>query len=119
MANSNPDNNATTPSLNEVTATQPNYTSHHDHSFTLQAIMEMQKTLGGLCEKIDSLNTRINNFEKRLESVESTVSSMSHKQYAAGIILLMAIAIGGFIIDKAWDLVVEQIKPKIEETVKK
>lgn len=119
MANTHQNTNASTPSPNEVPVSQPPYTGHQDHSFTLQAIMEMNKTLGQLCEKTDSLKTQINNFDTRLATVESTVSGISQKMYAAGIILIILLAIGGFIVNKAWDLMADLIKPTIEQSFHK
>lgn len=46
----------------------PSLASPTDHSFTLQAIMEMQKTVGVLCEKVDRLSTDITGLDGRIET---------------------------------------------------
>lgn len=51
--------------------------------------------------------------------MEDSLSTMSKQLYAASVVMLIALAVGGFIVDKAWDLMAEQIKPKIEDTIKK
>lgn len=74
----------------------PNY-SNMDHSFSLQAIMEMQKTLGGLSGKIDSLDATIKELGK-------DVSRHGKWIYAATIIAALLFACVGFIAKVAWDV---------------
>jgi hypothetical protein len=75
---------------------------HADHSFTLQAIMELQKSTGKLEAAIEAntaaltkLDAKIDKTTDRLETriatLESKVSAISHKVYAA-------VTVGGFIL---------------------
>lgn len=91
-----------------------------DHSFTLQAIMELQRSTGELRSSVQSLKESIekldSNIERSLQRVDSRmdrfdekVSGVTHKIYAAGVVLLILLAVGGFIVNKAWDLMAEQI----------
>lgn len=80
-----------------------------DHSFTLQTIMELSKSTGELKSSIDSLKTAIEKQETKIEALEGTVSSVTHKIYAAGVVLVILLTVGGFIVNKAWDMMVIQI----------
>lgn len=111
------DNNQQPPSHFPERAPDTHYAT--DHSFTLQAIMEMQKAIGGISAEIKALSAGQQKFETKLDKMEDSLSTMSKQLYAAGVVILIALAVGGFIVDKAWDLMAEQIKPKIEDTIKK
>jgi hypothetical protein len=102
------------PSLPDATpatiSTEPApYTGHQDHSFTLQVVMELQKSVGALeatikanTTAIDKLDARIGRTEEKTESrlegvegkldarlgrVEEKLSEVTKKIYAAGAIL--------------------------------
>ena len=117
MSDLQTDNNQQPPSRFPERAPEPHYAT--DHSFTLQAIMEMQKAIGGISAEIKALSAGQQKFETKLDKMEDSLSTMSKQLYAAGVVIFIALAVGGFIVDKAWDLMDEQIKPKIEDTIKK
>lgn len=83
------------------------------HDFTLQAVMEMQKSIGGLETSVKSLNESLTKISGKIDSLETKVSGISHKVYAAGVVLAILIAIGGtvggFIVNKAWDIAFSQV----------
>lgn len=81
-----------------------------DHSFTLQAIMDIQKSNGQLTEAVSSLRLSIDKLDSKLDRVEGTVSGVTHKIYAAGVVLAILVALGGFMVNKAWDLMVKQVQ---------
>jgi hypothetical protein len=80
-----------------------------DHSFTLQAIMELQKSNGQLTEAINSLRTAIAKQDGKIDKLDDNLSTIKQKVYAAGIVLAIFVTIGGFIVNKAWDLLAQQI----------
>lgn len=80
-----------------------------DHSFTLQAIMELQKSTGQLTEAVSALRGSVDKFDKKLDKIEEKVSGVTHKLYAATVVLAILVCIGGFIVNKAWDLMAKQI----------
>ena len=88
------DQPSTTPPEIPETPPPPQYPTA-DYSFTLQAVMELQKTVGQLTE-------RINVLIGRLDSQEKTLISISRNIYAGWIVLLIFVAIGGFLVDKLW-----------------
>ena len=87
-----------------------------DHSFTLQAIMEMQRSIGQQTEAINNLGHSINTLSSRTKSVEDETSKINTRLAIAASILAILLVVGGFIIDKVWDsawvLIAEQIKSK-------
>jgi hypothetical protein len=91
------------------------YTSHQDHSFTLQAIMELQKSVGALEAKQDTLimaireqgdrvEKTLDRIGERIGKVEKELSEITKKIYAASAILAFLVAVGAFFVDKAWDM---------------
>ena len=64
-----------------------------DYSFTLQAIMEIQKSIGGLDEKIGSLDNKIDTQGKKLNQI-------SHIITASGAVLAVLVAVGSFFSDE-------------------
>jgi hypothetical protein len=66
-----------------------------DYDFTLQTVMELQKTVGQLTERINVLIGRV-------DSQDKTLTSISRNIYAGWIVLVIFLTAGGFLIDKLW-----------------
>ncbi len=71
----------------------------------MMAIMDMKKELGGISSELRTLSK----IESRLDRIEDSVSAISKQMYAAWVVILIALAIGGFFIDKLWDTAAEHI----------
>jgi hypothetical protein len=67
-----------------------------DYSFTLQAIMELQKGVGQLTARIDEL-------VKKADGQGDKLNSISHQLYAAWALLIVFGIIGGFLVNHLWD----------------
>jgi hypothetical protein len=67
-----------------------------EHSFTLQAVMELQKAVGHLTARIDEL-------VKKVENQSDKLNSISHQIYAAWAILILLGIVGGFLLNHLWD----------------
>lgn len=130
-----PSQNAGTP---HPASTPVTHTATHmvDHSFTLQAIMEMQKTIGALSSQLEAISRQNDRIEARLDKaeaklgghmdkleakvgermgkVEESVSDMKRTLFAAGVVLAIAGTVGGFAINKVVDLAIYQLKAKID-----
>lgn len=102
---------ATTP---DVVTTTPQSFASADYSFTLQAVFEMQKSTGQLIEAVNSLKTVVEKQSDRIHGVEEKLSGVTHKIYAATVVLTILVAIGAFIVSKAWDLAVRQLTSRTE-----
>ena len=98
----------------EVTSTPQSFASP-EYNFTLQIVFELQKSTGQLTEAVTSLKASIDRQTGRIEKLEDKLSGVTHKVYAAGVVLLILLGLGGFIVNKAWDLMVQKITspPKI------
>ena len=97
-----------TPDEYSSPATPRNYVQT-GHDFTLQTIMELQKSTGQLTTAVESLKESIDKQDKKVTKLEETVSGVTHKIYAATAVLVILVAIGGFIVNKAWDLMATNI----------
>lgn len=70
--------------------------------------MELQRSTGQLTEAVNALKCSIEKVEGRMGSMEEKLSGVTHKIYAAGVVIAIVIAVGGFFVNKAWDLVMQQ-----------
>lgn len=95
------------PPRTDVQSTPPYASPGHD--FTLQAIMELQKSNGQLTEAVNSLKTSIDKQDSKLDKLEIKMSGVTHKIYAATIVLAICLVVGGFLVNKLWDLTVPQL----------
>jgi hypothetical protein len=80
-----------------------------DHSFTLQTIMELQRAVGSLDATLKSVKESVDRMDGRLASVEEKLSGVTHKIYAAGVVLAILVAIGGFVVNKASDVAIASL----------
>jgi hypothetical protein len=113
MGKSNPDPRKEAPQQPPIQSSTP-ISPMVDHSFTLQAIMELQKSVGQLTEAVNTTRLALEKQNQQLGKIEEKVSSITHKLYAAGVVLAIALAMGGFLLNKSWDkaldLLADQIK---------
>ena len=106
------------PSLPQAGSTPHVYGGHPDHSFTLQSIMEMQKSLGSL---ESSINTMASNMDKLTDSVsdlKKKVGNVEKVMYAAGVVLVCAIAIGGWVLNTVKEFAMTAYKANIEASIR-
>ncbi len=115
MANSSRGSNKPNDALDQPPPSFANVAPPHyqaDHSFTLQAVMELQKSNGQLTEAVNSLRTVILKQEAKLDKLDENLSTIKQKLYAAGVVLAIIVTIGGFLINKTWDLLAQQLIPQ-------
>lgn len=98
----------TTPSI--VGGAVPPPPTMLDHSFTLQAVMELQKSTGQLTNAVENLVREINKQDAAIQDLNTKVSGLSHKIYAASVVLGIMVLVGGFFVNKAWDLAVSNLE---------
>jgi len=80
-----------------------------DHSFTLQSIMEMQKSLGQLTQAVTTLTEESKKNSTKLDGI-------SHKIYAAEVVVSLLVLIGGgvfYLFWKIWDTIAPLIQIKL------
>lgn len=83
--------------------------SQIDPAFVWQQLSEIQRVLGTIQEGQKQLANQLEKVESKLDKVEDRVSGVTHKLYAAGVVLTILVAVGGFVVSKAWDLMATQI----------
>jgi hypothetical protein len=74
-----------------------------DYSFTLQAVFEMQKTVGQLTQAIETLTHESRENTKKL-------STVSHVIYAVGAVITVVGTILGLVLHGAWDIILPVLR---------
>ncbi len=97
------------PSAFSQPASTPQSYPVHEHSFTLQTVLELQKSVGELCSEVRLTREAIDKLDSRLDKIEERVSSVTHKLYAASVVVAILVAVGAFVINKAWDAAAEHL----------
>lgn len=89
--------------------------ANQDHSFTLQMIMELQRSIGQLSESVAQIHRDTGKIETRLDKIDASMSSVKTTITVAGIVLTIIIAISGFFVDKVWDSVASHIDISVKK----
>lgn len=82
----------------------PRY-AQSSHDFTLQAVMEMQKSLGQLSANVDHLITDVKGHGEKLEAIRHQSSFMKGGLAASVFFITAIIGITGWILNTKWDAV--------------
>lgn len=109
MATRKPTGNQPANTTPQDAGAPPHFSGHHDHSFTLQAIMELQKSVGQISAEVKALAVASEKIDGKLDKIEEKVSGVTHKLYAAGVVMTILLVIGGFLINKAWDMAASHV----------
>jgi hypothetical protein len=78
--------------------TNPPAVPTSDYSFTLQAVFEMQKTVGQLMQGVETLTHESRENSKKLNHI-------SHVVYAVGAVVTVIGGIAGFVLRGVWEVV--------------
>lgn len=102
MGSSSPKTGAATPSESPAKPiVTPPYGSHQDHSFTLQAIMEMQKSIGELKAIITDNTSSITSMKSKIDGLVE----WKNKILGGAIMLGAVIALASFVVTKFSDYI--------------
>lgn len=71
--------------------------------------MELQKSVGQISAEVKALAAASEKIDEKLDKIEEKVSGVTHKLYAAGVVITILLVIGGFIVNKAWDMAASHI----------
>lgn len=107
-----------TPQATPAGTPSPTERGQHGHDFTLQAVMEMQKSIGGLESSVKVLGEK---FDKQSDSVSDLKKKIGHVEkvmYAAGVILICTLAIGGWLLNSAKDFAMTYYKASLDAQTK-
>jgi len=89
---------ATTPSESAVPYQHP-----ADHSWNLQILLDLKGSVGEIKEAISTLKKDSETQSKKLDSI-------SHQIYAAWAVLIVLLGIGGFLLDKFWNVIAKIVE---------
>lgn len=90
-----------------LAAAPPSPAPHHDHSFTLQAIMDLQKTVTALTVSVEAM-------KQSVDDTRSKVSKFEKILYAASVVLLITLAGGGWILNTVKDFAMLHYRTTLE-----
>lgn len=113
MAARRPATQDTTPQATPAGMPSPGFGSHHDHSFTLQAVMEMRQSIGELKSSIDNMNTTVQSTKTKVEDLVN----WKNRILGGAIVLGILGTVLGFLISKFSDYVTisQPTKPAITQ----
>ena len=83
--------------------TTPQRYAGSDYSFTLQAVLELQKSVGQLQEAVSTIKEQIKHQGEKLDKLNLRI-------YAAGTVLVVLGAILSFLLNKGVDLLIQLTK---------
>jgi len=86
-----PQHEPVTPSFPETT---PRF-AQSTHDFTLQAIMELQKTVGGLCKEVERMALDIRSHGDKIDIVRQQISFVKGALWVIGGLVTLAIVGAG------------------------
>ena len=70
---------------------------------------DIQQALGRLESAISQVQRSQDKADEKVDRLEEKLSGVTHKIYAATAILTILLVVGGFIVNKAWDLMASSI----------
>jgi len=104
---------ATPGTLPQVTPSSQGYTA----DFTLQGIMDLQKTVAVLCEKVDRLSSDVGSLRTKLDEQGTKVDRLSHWQsrlLGGAAVLAAVVAVVWTILNVVpWDRITIEPRPAI------
>jgi hypothetical protein len=75
------------------------YADAVDRGYIAEQLSQIQHTLGGLREAVDGLKTSSRTHGEKLERINKII-------FAAGVVLIIVLSVGGFILNKIWDALI-------------
>jgi hypothetical protein len=71
--------------------------------YIVENLLQIQNTLGGLREAVDSLKTASHVHTAKLENINKVI-------FSAGIVLVVVLSVAGFFLNKIWDILVAALR---------
>lgn len=90
----------------------------HGHDFTLQAVMEMQKSIGSIESSINNLADKIGDQSQAMSDLKKKVGSIEKVMYAAGVVLLISLTLAGWMINAGKDFAMTYFKASVNAQLK-
>jgi len=101
----------------DVPASVPSFVGTPDHSFTLQAVMELQRSVGALTSSVNALIEHQKESTKKIDRMEDKLSGVTHKMYAAGVVLVLVLSAAGWLLNASWGLLKDVATPAIKAAI--
>ena len=81
----------------------PSYPDTVDRTYLVETLMQMQSTLG-------ELKAAVQHLTGELKTQARTLNRISHVIFAAGVVIAIVLSIGGFFLNKIWDVLIAALK---------
>lgn len=107
-------------SPNEGSVATPNHAFQDrtgNSDLVLNSIVGLERAVSALSTKVDALIDAQKTASSRLEKAEDKLSGVTHKIYAAGVVLFILVAVGGWVVNASWTLISAIATPAIKEAV--
>lgn len=72
--------------------------------FVWKQLADIQQGMGRLEASLSQIQRAQEKVDEKMDKLEDRLSGVTHKIYAATVVLAILVGIGAFIVDKAWDL---------------
>lgn len=86
--------------------------------FIWQQLSEIQRSVASLGESSKQLNTSMEKLDARLDKLEEKLSGVTHKLYAAGVVLTLTITFGAWVFSEVWSIakpiLIEKVSASLE-----
>ncbi len=89
-----------------------------DWSWSLQMMMEIQKTVGACSKAIETLASQAEKHEEKLDRLSRKVDRISHQTYAAFVVLAIVGGVLAWILNAASDDIVAVVKEVLLQRAK-
>jgi hypothetical protein len=84
------------------TPSRDRYAEAVDRGYIAEQLGQIQHTLGALREAVDHLKIASISHGEKLEHINKII-------FASGIVLIIVLSIGGFILNKIWDVLIKAL----------
>ena len=93
--------------------------------FVWKQLGDIQQAMGRMEATLNQVQRAQERADEKTDKIEEKLSGVTHKIYAASVILAILVVIGGFFVNKAWDIMMltiversavdEQAMPKAKQ----
>lgn len=85
--------------------------------FVWKQLGDIQQAMGRMEATLSQIQRAQEKADEKTDKLEEKLSGVTHKIYAASVLLAILVAIGGFFVNKAWDIMMLSIaeRPAVKE----
>lgn len=77
--------------------------------FVWKQLGDIQQSIGRIEATLSQIQRTQEKADEKVDKLEEKLSGVTHKIYAASVLLTILVVVGGFFVNKAWDIMVLSI----------